>query len=436
MRGIIKLWLFSLMSVALCAGSTAVSVDYQLENSGNVVINEIHYDPDIKTELVEYIELHNTGSTNINLTGWYLSDGIAYQFPAGAVLPASGYVIVAQNPDHVQDKWRIISPSLVFGPFEGKLDNDGEKIELCNANGEEIDQVDYQLGFPWPTVGDAISDNQPGTSYSIQLINPMIDNDLGGSWRSAPPTPAAYNQSVYLDNPPPHIRQVSHSPKQPKSGETVTITARITDSDGIASVTVNLQFVNPGNYININDWQYNSNWLSYVMYDDGLYGDEMGGDDIYTAQIPGTLQIHRRLVRYRIETEDNNTNSLTVPYSDDSQPNFAYFVYDGVPSWSGAIKPGDPGSLGEVVEYGEEVMRSLPVYHLLSKEQDVLNSLYLPGAQTGQYWGSDYRWYGTLVYDGEVYDHIRYRARGGVWRYAMGKNMEVRFQSRSLFSGT
>ena len=27
------------------------------------------------------------------------------------------------------------------------------------------------------------------------------------------------------------------------------------------------------------------------------------------------------------------------------------------------------------------------------------------------------------MYDGEVYDHIRYRARGGVWRYAMGKNM-------------
>lgn len=37
--------------------------------------------------------------------------------------------------------------------------------------------------------------------------------------------------------------------------------------------------------------------------------------------------------------------------------------------------------------------------------------------------GSEYKWYGTLVYDGVVYDHIRYRARGGVWRYAMGKNM-------------
>src|SRR6185436_397717 len=30
---------------------------------------------------------------------------------------------------------------------------------------------------------------------------------------------------------------------------------------------------------------------------------------------------------------------------------------------------------------------------------------------------------GTLVYDGKVYDHIHYRARGGVWRYSMVKNM-------------
>ncbi|MHC4160376.1 MAG: hypothetical protein ACYSSO_15025, partial [Planctomycetota bacterium] len=29
-----------------------------------VVINEIHYDPDVKTELVEFIELHNTGTVD------------------------------------------------------------------------------------------------------------------------------------------------------------------------------------------------------------------------------------------------------------------------------------------------------------------------------------------------------------------------------------
>ena len=37
--------------------------------------------------------------------------------------------------------------------------------------------------------------------------------------------------------------------------------------------------------------------------------------------------------------------------------------------------------------------------------------------------GDNYLWKGTLVYNGVVYDHIRYRTRGGsAWRYAMGKN--------------
>ena len=128
------------------------------EMDSAVVINEIHYDPDLKTELVEFVELYNAGTSDVNLAGWYFSDGISYQFPAGSMLPVSGYIIVAYDPNHIHAKWSSgrfgIPPELVFSPFEGKLDNSGEKIELCNADGEKIDQVDYQLGFPWPTVGE------------------------------------------------------------------------------------------------------------------------------------------------------------------------------------------------------------------------------------------------------------------------------------------
>jgi len=147
------------------------------------------------------------------------------------------------------------------------------------------------------------------------------------------------------------------------------------------------------------------------------------GDDIYTVQLPADEQIHRGLVRYRIFMEDDLGNNATVPYDDDPQPNFAYFVYDDMPAWEGAIRPGAGGEMGQVVEYGAEVMESLPVYHLIAKKQDVLDAMYMPGAKKGEYWGGDYPWYGTLVYGGEVYDHITFRARGGVWRYSMGKNM-------------
>jgi len=436
----LKILQLNLVYVLLLAGPIETGytllADNQQENSSSVVINEIHYDPDVRTELVEFIELYNPGSIDINIAGWYLSDGIAYQFPANAVIPADGYVIVAQNPAHIQDKWRIGPSSSVFGPFEGKLNNDGEKIELSNANGEEIDQVDYQLGFPWPTVGDEVPDNIPGTGYSIQLINPLIDNDLAGSWRSASPTPAAYNLSVYLDNPPPHIRQVSHSPNQPKSGEAVTITAKVTDSDGVSEVRLQYQIVDPGNYIPITfpnlsisvpripnpDYDDPRTWSNFYMHDDGLNGDLTANDDIYSVRIPGNLQVHRRLIRYRIIIEDSAGYSLTVPYSDDPQPNFAYFVYDGVPAWSGAIRPGAGGSEGQVIEYGADVLTSLPIYHLISREIDVEYCQWNEGYGVHQRWDSGlYHFAGTLVYDGEVYDHIRYRIRGQWSPFQTGK---------------
>jgi len=384
----------------------------------SVVINEIHYDPDVKTQLVEFVELHNTSAEDIDLSGWYFSRGISYRFGAGATLPAGGYIIVVQNLFHIQAKFStarlVIPPELMFGPYEGKLSNEGENIRLCNADGEVIDQVDYQLGFPWPTTGDAVPDNQPGNGHSIQLVNPFLDNDLAGSWRSAYPTPTEINSLVYLENTPPHIRQVKHTPNQPKSGEVVAITAKVTDSDGVAEVTLSYQLVEPGSYINIRDPQYNTDWINITMLDDGLNGDAVAGDDIYCVQLPSSIQVHRRLVRYRITITDNDGRSLMVPYIDDPQPNFAYFVYDGVPAWYGAVQPG----VTPVIQYGTNVMRSLPVYHLISKNSDIEDCTWQE-----RYGGSDYKWNGTLVYDGNVYDHIRYRARGGVWRYAMGKNM-------------
>ena len=388
------------------------------ETVSGVVINEIHYDPDVKTELVEFIELHNTTASNIDLSGWYFTNAISYQFPDGSILPAGGYIVVVQDPTHISTKWSsgrfIVPPSLVFGPFAGKLGNDGDRIMLYNAYGEEIDKVDYQLGFPWPTVGEAVPFNQPGTGHSIQLINPSLDNDLAGSWRSAAPTLAAFNAPVYMDNTPPHIRQVNHSPKQPKSGQAVTITAKVTDSDGVSDVILSYQLVEPGSYINIKDWQYNTNWTNIAMHDDGLNGDAIAGDDIYSVQLPGSIQVHRRLVRYRITVTDSGGRGLMAPYMDDPQPNFAYFVYDRVPAWYGAVRPGATA----VVKYDTDVMNSLPVYQLISKKADVENSTWLE-----KYGGDEYKWLGTLIYDGQVYDHITYRARGGVWRYAMGKNM-------------
>jgi len=403
-----------------------------------VVINELHTDPAVKTERVEFVELHNCGDEAVDLSNWCFVSGIFYVFPEGATLGPRDYVVVVQDRLHVLAKWNprrsAYFEDRVFGPFAGKLANEGERVVLCDAEGTIVDEVDYQLGFPWPTVGDPLPGDLSETGASMQLIDSALDNDLAGSWRSASPTPAAENKDVLTDNAPPHIRQVRHTPKQPGSGEVVTITAKITDSDGVGPVTLQYQLVDPGRYIRYQysdgnnqrfvDGEYNTNWVDVPMVDDGTAGDERAGDGVYTARMSGDLQTHRRLVRYRITARDARGAFVRVPYDDDPQPNFAYFCYDEVPAWSGAIRPGSSNAAqAQVVTYQAEVMQSLPVYHLLAKHEDIEDCQFnaIPDARCNEEAGW-YQWTGALVYDGVVYDHIWYRPRGGWATYAFGKN--------------
>lgn len=388
-----------------------VSAEWREQRWPRVIINEIHHNPDVKTERVEFVELYNAGQAAADLSGWYFSAGIDLRFDDGVVLAPGAYLVVTEDAASFRQKFGFDAHAV----FKGKLANEGEMIRLKNRQGETVDEVEYQLGFPWPIVGDPVSPAQPGTGRSIQLINPEMDNDLAGNWRSGAPTPAARN-SVFAVNAAPQMRQLSHSPKSPRSGEPVTITVKVTDPQGVSAVNLSYQIVLPGQYIRLTDAAYTTNWTTIAMRDDGSNGDETAGDNVYTVVIPGSIQVHRRLIRYRITARDTTGLSITAPYSDDPCPNFAYFVYDGVPAWTAAINPWV--SRPQNVTYGPEMMRSLPVYHLISSKTDVETATWLE-----KYQGNDYKWRGTLVYDGEVYDHISYRMRGGVWRYAMGKNM-------------
>src|SRR5687768_12992635 len=141
---------------------------------GQIVINEIHPDPDVKTELVEFIELHNASGAAVNLSGWSLSDAVDFAFPSGATIGAGGFAVVTENTNAFRLKFSFSA----FGPWIGKLNNSGERIVLRDAGGQIVDEVSYGLGFPWPTVGDS-----PGNS--LELIHPGLDNDLGGSWRAS-----------------------------------------------------------------------------------------------------------------------------------------------------------------------------------------------------------------------------------------------------------
>jgi hypothetical protein len=110
---------------------------------------------------------------------------------------------------------------------------------------------------------------------------------------------------------------------------------------------------------------------------------------------------------------------LFAPSFTDVPPNYAYFVYDGIPAWRASIDPSSTDAkLSSPITFPPEAMQRVQAYHLVGKRRSIENATWREQAS-----GKDYKYTGTLVVDGEVFDHIGYRARGGVWRYAMGKNM-------------
>jgi hypothetical protein len=395
-----KLFTFLVLAFAPCAWSQTV------------VINEIHYHPADPTEFVEFVELHNPTDGAIDLSGWSFTEGIEHVFPEGSAIDADGYWVLAQDEGAYNRKFGSIFTGGVKakGAWEsGTLSNSGETLTLRNAENVVVDKVNYQDNFPWPVGADGGSDDD--NDLSMELMHPGLDNGLSGHWRtSVEPTPGKVN-SVLTENPPPAVRQVEHLPDQPKSGETVVISAKATDVDGVARVMLELQGLKPGEYLRLSDDAYASSWESVPMNDDGTGGDAVAMDDIYSATVPVAIVAHRSLVRYRVVAEDAVGNVVRLPYEDDPSANRAFFVYDGVPAWSGSP---EPGSVPKRTFTSEE-MTVLPVYHLIADNADVERSQYRQGSE-------NVRFLGTMVYDGRVYDHVEFRVRGEFSTYQSGKN--------------
>ena len=115
--------------------------------TAQVVINEIHYNPNGETSAEEFIELFNTGENAIDVSGWMISDAVEFSIPEGTLIPSNGYLVIGEDPGTLNSVFGITA----LGPWEGRLRNTGEEIDLRNAFGILQDQVDYNDGFPWPT---------------------------------------------------------------------------------------------------------------------------------------------------------------------------------------------------------------------------------------------------------------------------------------------
>src|SRR6185369_4061948 len=147
---------------------------------GPVIISEIMYRPrDIGGEdnsVDEFIELKNLSGSTVNLydpafptNTWRLDKGIDFDFPPGVSMPPLSLLLVVNfNPTNTvqlaafRARYNVSPSAPVYGPYEGKLDNSGERIELQKPDAPDtngvpyvtVERVDYEDSAPWPVAAD------------------------------------------------------------------------------------------------------------------------------------------------------------------------------------------------------------------------------------------------------------------------------------------
>ncbi|NIS81923.1 MAG: hypothetical protein GTO14_17315, partial [Anaerolineales bacterium] len=97
-----------------------------------VMINEIAWAGTKSSSSDEWIELHNPGAEMIHIDGWKLSDGGDINIPLHGAIPGYGYYLLERTDETtVAD----IPANLIY---TGSLKNDGEMLQLRDANGNLI----------------------------------------------------------------------------------------------------------------------------------------------------------------------------------------------------------------------------------------------------------------------------------------------------------
>lgn len=192
---------------------------------GPVVLSELMYHPitragasPAENEAEEFIELRNITASAVPLfdpahptNTWRLSGGVEFRFPPGANLPAHGFALVV-NFDPLADpsalaafraKFDVPDGALLFGPYRGKLNNDGDEVALYRPDEPQrppapdagfvpyvlVERLTYSDQAPWP--GDA-----DGTGASLQRRLLEAYGDQPANWLAAAPTAGRANASA------------------------------------------------------------------------------------------------------------------------------------------------------------------------------------------------------------------------------------------------
>ena len=123
--------LTSVILLLWCTCSHAQITVNELMASNSLSVVDPEFD-----ETADWIELHNLGGEDVDLTGWYVTDNLndptKWPFPVGSSIPAGGFLLL----------WCDSEDSGLHTSF--KLSSEGEEVGVFNADLEVQDALVYQ----------------------------------------------------------------------------------------------------------------------------------------------------------------------------------------------------------------------------------------------------------------------------------------------------
>lgn len=185
------------------------------------------------------------------------------------------------------------------------------------------------------------------------------------------PTPGAVNSHA-LAQVGPAISEVTHSPSQPTEDEDLLVTARV---EPRSSTVLQVRLATRVDY-----WPENafSAGESLVMRDNGAEADAVAGDGVYSAVIPSEFYFSGNMVRWSISAVDESGGMAQAPL---------FLVPDNSPEYFGTVVR-DPALVSEV-----------PILYWFTESAGQANTR--SGTRA------------SVFFDGEFYDNVFVRARGG-----------------------
>src|SRR3989442_44082 len=131
------------MVASLCAQAPAAD--------SPVAFNEIMYHPLTNEPALEWVELQNQMSVDMDISRWSLDGGISSHSPEGPVLHGGSSLVGASPPGTLM---AVSGLTNVFGPFTNRLSNNGETLQLRDNNNRLMDEVTYGVEGDWPVAPD------------------------------------------------------------------------------------------------------------------------------------------------------------------------------------------------------------------------------------------------------------------------------------------